>query len=423
MRPERIEVGRALVIFFKSPLHILPEEETTKTIEDVLSALVEAGFEPKSLGVYSSPTEANEECDLLIFYFLTGGTGRIAFETWLSSRKPVILLAGEKNNALPSARRAEQLIRWSGGFPVVIYHEDFLGRTLRRIAESAILSMVPWKLSSSTFGVVGGDLSRFRLAESMFGFKTVEIPIETVIDSFEGVDRKQAEEGARELASRVLDILEPSMSDVTGAYRLYIALKKTVESLGLNAISVDCFPLIEELKIAPCLAVSLLNDEGVTFGCEAEADSLLTMHIFRLLTGKPSWMVNVNTLNYEKRMVGVSHCTMPASLSGGVESVTLRSHFESKSSVAVSGDYKPLRVTLAKITGKKFEKLYLARGRVLKSNLMLEYMCRSQAFIKLDQGFENFVFSDMGNHIVVMAGDHIKSLKRIAEFYGLEVKI
>ncbi len=422
MRSERVEIGKALVSFFKSPLHTLPEEETSRTIGDVLSALVEAGFEPKSFGVHSSPVKIDEECDVLVFYFLTGGTGRIAFETWLTSKKPVILLAGEKNNSLPSARRTEQLIRWNGGFPVVVYHEDFLGRTLRRLAESATLSMVPWKLSASTFGVIGGDISRFRLAESMFGFNTVEIPVESILDAFNKISRERAEEGAREIASRVLDILEPSMLDITGAYKLYIAIKKIVESLGLNAISVDCFPLIEEFKVTPCLAVSLLNDEGITFGCEAEADSLITMHIFRLLTGKPSWMVNVNTLNYEKRMIGVSHCTMPASLSGGIESVTLRSHFESKASVAISGDYKPLKVTLAKITGKKFEKLYLARGRVLKSNLMLEYMCRSQAFIKLDQGFENFIFSDMGNHIVIMAGDHIKSLKRIAEFYSMEVK-
>ena len=52
--------------------------------------------------------------------------------------------------------------------------------------------------------------------------------------------------------------------------RLYRAIKRIVEEEKLSALTLSCFKLIEQTGTTGCLALSLLNDDGIIAGCEGD---------------------------------------------------------------------------------------------------------------------------------------------------------
>lgn len=80
--------------------------------------------------------------------------------------------------------------------------------------------------------------------------------------------------------------------DMIKAMRLYRAIKRIVEEERLSAITLSCFRLIDQTGTTGCLALALLNDEGIIAGCEGDLQSVFTMLAVKVLTGKtPSWPI------------------------------------------------------------------------------------------------------------------------------------
>ncbi len=78
--------------------------------------------------------------------------------------------------------------------------------------------------------------------------------------------------------------------DMIKAMRLYRAIKRIVEEERLSAITLSCFRLIDQTGTTGCLALALLNDEGIIAGCEGDLQSVFTMLAVKVLTGKNFFM-------------------------------------------------------------------------------------------------------------------------------------
>ena len=88
-----------------------------------------------------------------------------------------------------------------------------------------------------------------------------------------------------------------SPEDMIKAMRLYRAIKRIVEEERLSAITLSCFRLIDQTGTTGCLALALLNDEGIIAGCEGDLQSVFTMLAVKVLTGKNSFMANPSMIN------------------------------------------------------------------------------------------------------------------------------
>ena len=90
---------------------------------------------------------------------------------------------------------------------------------------------------------------------------------------------------------------EGTPEDLLKAMRLYQAVKIICEKKKLDAVTLSCFSLIEKLGTTGCLALALLNDEGIPAGCEGDLQSIFTLLIAKTLTGQAGFMANPAFIN------------------------------------------------------------------------------------------------------------------------------
>ena len=104
-------------------------------------------------------------------------------------------------------------------------------------------------------------------------------------------------------------------TDVEQAARLYLAMRHFIRAHNAEAVTVNCGPYIrgEDLP-TPCVALTLLNDEGIPAACQGDIDALLTMILFKRVSGQPSYMGGPIK---DSGQLGVCHCVMSRRMCGG----------------------------------------------------------------------------------------------------------
>ncbi len=196
------------------------------------------------------------------------------------------------------------------------------------------------------------------------------------------------------------------------ALQVYGGVKRIAERYQLKGISLRCFDLLAPYRISGCLALAILNAEGFWAACEGDAKSLVSMTVLGELTGQPVFMANPSRLNFEEKKLVLAHCVLPLNMP---ESYRLATHFESGLGVAVAGEFQPGPITLFKMR-EDFRSYHVQRGDLLR-NLHEGCLCRTQLEISLPDGLDYFVKRPIGNHQMLVLGDHLARVERFFELY------
>jgi L-fucose isomerase and related proteins len=211
--------------------------------------------------------------------------------------------------------------------------------------------------------------------------------------------------------AELVDLQNPE-DTVSKAIRLYSALKNITRRYGLSGLTIKCFDLIEEHDITACLALSLLNSELFPAACEGDIPLLYSMAIATWATGKPVFMANPADVSDEE--VVFAHCT-----SCLIGNYSLYTHFESGRGVGVRVHY-PVgeKVTVYRLDSS----LSIARlsvGEIIPHTWSTS-MCRTQVKLKLKNAGK-IVSESIGNHYVLVLGDHVEELQLISDILGIKV--
>ncbi|RLE47847.1 MAG: hypothetical protein DRJ31_08220, partial [Candidatus Methanomethylicota archaeon] len=196
---------------------------------------------------------------------------------------------------------------------------------------------------------------------------------------------------------------------------LYLAMKRIIQEEKVNAVAIDCFPIILNLQITPCLAVSLLNSEGIPCACEADLRSLLLLILAREITDKSGWIGNPSTIINDNEMI-FAHCT--AALDILTES-RLFTHFETKKPCAVSGKIKPGVYTLLGLS-YDYNIMTSKLVEVTDSGLLSEKRCRLQIMLKRIDGKVFSTDNLIANHHVLINGDIREIASLVSWFYQIK---
>lgn len=145
-------------------------------------------------------------------------------------------------------------------------------------------------------------------------------------------------------ANRAKGIQEATPEELLRAMRLYKAIRRVCQEENLDALTLSCFSLIQSLKTTGCLALSLLNDEGIPAGCEGDLQSIMTLLMVKELIGKPGFMANPSFVDLARNEVLLAHCSIPTKMA---EEFIIRNHFETESGIAIQGIVHPGEVTLS----------------------------------------------------------------------------
>ena len=127
----------------------------------------------------------------------------------------------------------------------------------------------------------------YLLAGQRWGVTYTDISIETVEKAFHEITEDEIGPEASLFAHRAKGIQEATPEELLRAMRLYKAIRRVCKEENLDALTLSCFSLIQSLKTTGCLALSLLNDEGIPAGCEGDLQSIMTLLMVKELIGKP----------------------------------------------------------------------------------------------------------------------------------------
>lgn len=346
----------------------------------------------------------------VMFFIESGGTEEIFKRIYKDYKEPYIFIATDANNSLPATLEIASFLRKSGLSYSIIHDE--LKRLPTRLLENLSKNDVDLShfknnvdlLKGERLGVVGypsdwlisSDVN-YSKAKEKFGVELIDISFEEF--KAEIVKKIPFEVDYKEMSEHINATI--SKKDIDDALFIYSALKSLIKKYRLNGVTVRCFDLLSTVKATSCLALALLNKEGITATCEGDIPAMLSMHIIMKRFHQSSFQANPSYIKEEEKYLYLAHCTLPLDM---VSSYRFDTHFESGIGLGIKGEMLPSDVTIFKFSSNLEDYLVL-EGRIL-DNLDIKSLCRSQIKVEISDGIETIKSKPCGNHLIVFYGHH-----------------
>ena len=324
----------------------------------------------------------------------------------------VILLADGLKNSLAASLEALSWMRMHEYHGYVLHGPtEFMMRYINAYMDTQKAFV---KLRGNRVGIIGHP-SGWLIASDVayisprkhLGVEMVDIHLDEVVKDYEAVPDSAVQDITDKFINEAAGMKEPDRNEVVKAMRLYVALKGIVERHNLSALTLNCFDLIPTTHTTGCVALAMLNEEGIPAGCEGDMQTILTMLAVKACTGEMAFMANPSAItDHDKHEMIFSHCTIAP---GMTDRYIVRDHFESRSGVAIEGIIEPTDVTIVKCGGLEMERFFLSRAKLLECTSNPN-MCRTQLHLRLNEPLNYFMQRSIGNHHVIVRGDHYNRL-------------
>ena len=389
-----------------SPLH--DEQSVNKVSSAFLSEIENArgcSFDFRGSDFSSYGTDA-----LDIIYVRTGGTEGIFKELFPRLSGRILLLTSGKSNSLAASLEILSYLKQQGRSGEVIH-----GGTAYIAARIDILAKVEKAgkgLNGCRLGSIGepsdwlisSNEDRSAVMQKL-GIEIVDIPIDELIESVSSEKEFELSEDIITLRNNILTQAPETVRQyAAGAVRIYAALKEIVIKYALSGLTLRCFDLLKPLGNTGCLALALLNAEGIPAGCEGDMPALLTMAVGNALTGHSGFQANPSHIDPQTGEILLAHCTVPMNMIGRY---SFNTHFESGIGIAIHGELPVGECTIFKLSGD-LSRSFCCKAEVLR-NQYEKNLCRTQIILKPENheyATDYFLNDPIGNHHIVFNGDH-----------------
>ena len=117
-------------------------------------------------------------------------------------------------------------------------------------------------------------------------------------------------------------------------------------------------------------------------------------------------MANPSMINSRTNELILAHCTVGLKQT---ERYIIRNHFETEKGIAIQGLLPTGDVTIVKCGGECLDEYYLSTG-TLSENTNYINMCRTQVRIRMNTPAEYFLKNPLGNHHILVHGNHEAAL-------------
>ena len=322
------------------------------------------------------------------------------------------LIADGRNNSLAAALEILTYLEGQGKKGQIIHG------TNDKIVETVCTASLLSGLRIGLFGqpsdwLIASGVDRDYLLEH-YGVETIDIDLQRLIDGIKTVPQTEAVKVAQAIVKRSLDTIEPSCADIVEAAKAYLAIKKICQEERLDAMTIRCFDIVKTCHTTSCLALALLNDEGIVAGCEGDMQTLMSMLLAKRLCSEEAFMANPSNLTDHSTML--AHCTIPLQM---CDDITIRSHFESGIGVAIQGMLPLTDYTIFKWGGPKLDRYFVTEAQAVETPYS-NHFCRTQITLNVDLR-PYLLKHSIGNHHVIIKGRHAQTIKQAME--NLELRI
>ena len=337
----------------------------------------------------------------------SGGTEGLFLKRLEEFKEPFVILSTSRNNSLPAALEIKTYLENKNKLCFLLTGEEkHVASMLQHIAT---IIAAYHGLKDNNLGVIGGASSWLisspiepKVIYQNYKINVVKIKMTELYDLIDEVEKEMLDQKEIPHSNELINKYQDK-EVIHQALVIYVALKRLTKKYDLKGLTIRCFDLLKKYNNTACLALALLNEEGITAGCEGDIFSLLTMHVVNALTGRSSFMANPSKFNYEDNSLLLAHCTVPLNMTS---SYSLTTHFESGLGIGVRGEMPEGRVTVCKIAPDYTLENCVCLPANIKDNPNLEGYCRTQITVALNEdGLLELLKSSFGNHLVISYGD------------------
>lgn len=353
------------------------------------------------------------QSDLDIIFIRTGGSEGLFKQAFPNLSRNILLLTSGKSNSLAASLEILSFLNQNGRRGEVLHGSaEYIAGRIETLAR---VSRARKELLGQKLGIIGKPSDWLissqpdkKAAKEKLGMEFIDIDIRELIDlTKETYHTPLPDYAAGIVAELRKDAPEAVRKYVEGAINIYAALKSLVAEYDLSGLTLRCFDLLDALGNTGCLALALLNSEGIPSSCEGDVPALLSMAIGNALTGRSGFQANPSQIDPTTGKILLAHCTVPFNM---VERYSYNTHFESGIGVAVHGEMTEGDVTVFK-TSADLGRMFCEEA-ILIENQYGRDLCRTQVLLQMmNPGVltDYFLRNPIGNHHIVFSGSH-KSL-------------
>ena len=348
--------------------------------------------------------------DLSVAFVRSGGTENLFKKFYLENKKDnkMIILTYGYHNSLAAAMEILSYINQNGGRGEILHGSDIY--IVERLKELAKKKEDIEVLKGDRLGVIGkpsdwliaSDIN-YNLVKSNLGLELIDIPMQELNELIALTKVSKENPEYQELEKK-----NKSGLDVLPTIRVYKALKQLVDKYKLAGFTIRCFDLLSSFKTTGCVSLAYFNSLGISGACEGDIPTLITMHFANKVLGEMGFQANPSFIDVDKNEVVFAHCTLPFKM---VDEYSLDTHFESGLGVGIKGEFKPGVVTVFKI-GNDLSSYFVSKAELVE-NLHESNLCRTQIRLKMVENVAYFLRSSLGNHHLIIKGDHVSEIDRI----------
>lgn len=380
-------------------------------IEEINNELFESDYEL---------TENDPEALYNIIFIETGGSEQKFIKIEKELPRPIILLSDCLNNSLPACLEIKSFLANNKEDCILLFGKE--KEIASTIVEISKIEHAKRYMNDINLGVIGkpsdwliASIVDYEEVKRVFNVNLIDITSKEL--------KLEIEKGPLDHIARYneLEKYATNKEVFNGAINIYSGLKRLIERYKLSGFTIRCFDLIEEYKNTACLALAMLNDEGIIATCEGDVPSMLSMLIVKAATNKTSFQCNPSKISFgnedKPNTLLLAHCTLPLSMANKFEFMT---HFESDLGIGIRGQLSTGPITIFKLS--RDLKTYLLFDAEISSNLTLPNYCRTQIEVKIqDEDLYQLINKNYGNHVIVSYGDNISEISNVLHYFQEQI--
>jgi len=263
----------------------------------------------------------------------------------------------------------------------------------------------------------------FDYVREKFGVEILHLDQAQYLEALKNVKNEEAEKIASNWREsfEILDNREQRLGEYG---KIYVATRNLIEKYNVDAVTIDCLALPGGREYQPCLAFSLLIDEGIPCSCEGDLPALFTLTMLMGISGKAGLMgnlnVNVTHTEIENNVITINHDIVPPSYACPECKFKIRDfHGSGKGTTPYTVLLEDADVTLSGMSWN-MDNLWTTRGKVLWTRDGTEDTgaCRVCIGVKVKDA-KKIVREALGHHQVLVYGDYAEELEKLAKLMDL----
>ena len=226
-----------------------------------------------------------------------------------------------------------------------------------------------------------------------------------------------AEKKLRATTNIRADVLPDVLKRTLG---IYTALKELCETQAFDAVNVKCqYEFSKEYKTVPCVALSLLADDGIVTSCEGDIPCTVSMLLLNALSGQTA--TYGDSLNRWDNIVEFSPCGfMPFSLGAPGTRVQKFLEHPGFTGIQVSGVMRPEKVTFLRLV-EDIGSYHILYGTGQGLPTKERGGCMPALDVELDGSADKLEQEYAGQHYALVYGDWAQEVEAFAKVMQLPV--